>query len=99
MQIDVNNIVRTVVGGAAILSITLPVGNLSRAVAESVDRANTDSKAALAYADVKDELTRTCIDYFFSKGDSKLERQAKNQLDEYFDGEVDYRAVCNYVVN
>ena len=48
---------------------------------------------------VKSDIARDCIDYVLSKTDSKMERDAKNALDEYFGGEVDYKAVCDWALS
>ena len=37
-----------------------------------------------------------CVKYLVSKNDSKLEREAKTELDEVFGGEVNYKEVCNW---
>lgn len=42
-------------------------------------------------------LVEPCVDYMFSKGDSKLEREAKTELDDAFGGEVDHANVCGWV--
>ena len=56
------------------------------------------SKADQDIDDLRDAGTRACINYYLSKSDSKLEREAKNQLDEVFGGEIDHRAACNYLI-
>ena len=106
MQVDVNNIVRTVVGGAAVLSITIPLGSLAGSIgrladasAGGVEQANTVTATTQAYQDLTDKLTRPCIDYFVSKVDSKLEREAKNTIDEVMGGETEYKTICNYIIS
>jgi len=43
------------------------------------------------------EAAPACIKWLVSKDDSKLEREAKNELDEVFGGEVNHEAVCKWV--
>ena len=50
----------------------------------------------LTVSSVKSDIARDCIDFLVSKEDSKMERDAKNALDEYFGGEVDYKGVCEW---
>ena len=50
----------------------------------------------LTVSGVQSDIARDCIDYVVSKADSKMERNAKNALDEYFGGEVDYKTVCEW---
>ena len=50
----------------------------------------------LTVSRVQSDIARDCIDYVVSKADSKMERNAKNALDEYFGGEVDYKGVCEW---
>ena len=38
-----------------------------------------------------------CIKYLVSKDDSKLEREAQNELDDIFGGEVNHAEVCKWV--
>ena len=49
--------------------------------------------------EIKAGLAKPCVNYLLSKDDSKLERDAKDAVDEYFGGEVDHRSVCDWVVN
>ena len=102
MNFDINNVVRSVVFGAVALTVTVPLGstlgNTSRSIAVTADAAEVaaePSKASVVLDDIRNELTRACIDYRVSKQDSKLEREAKNTIDEYFDGDVAHRSICD----
>ena len=57
-----------------------------------------DSAADGAQQSLKDELTVPCVKYMVSKVDSKLEREAQNQIDEILGGEVDYGNTCKWVL-
>lgn len=43
-------------------------------------------------------LVRPCIDFYVSKVDSKVEREAKNQIDEIMGGETNYATLCEYIL-
>ena len=98
MNSDITNIVRS----AAFLVVGLP---LTFALAGRVNVGTEVARQELVVSpadqvllDLKNDLTKVCIDYKLSKVDTKLERQSKNDIDEVFDGEVLYNATCNYVL-
>jgi hypothetical protein len=98
MNSDITNIIRS----AAFLIVGLPI---TLALTGRVNVSTEVAKQQLVVApsdqvviDLKNDLTKVCIDYKLSKIDTKLERQAKNDIDEVFDGEVLYDVTCNYVL-
>ena len=92
MSLDLNNVLRSV----AIVVVGLPLsGALATAVVANLPEGET--RAERETAEMKAELTRPCLDWAYSKPDSKLEREAKNEIDEYFDGEVNHAGVCKFV--
>jgi len=98
MNSDITNIIRS----AAFLVVGLPI---TLALAGRINVGTEVTKQALVVApsdqvviDLKNNLTKVCIDYKLSKVDTKLERQSKNDIDEVFDGEVLYDVTCNYVL-
>lgn len=105
MNFDTNNVVRSVVIGVVALTVTIPLGSLLSSSARGVNIAGdtaaelaAPTKASEVLDDIRNELTRSCVDYRISKVDSKLERTAKNTIDEYFDGEVSHKNVCDFVL-
>jgi hypothetical protein len=105
LDLDLNQIIPSVVRSVAVGVVALPLalsvsGTLNagssflRAQAEVASSENT---ATLAQNDVKGDLTRVCLDYLLSKGDSKAERTAKDEIDTYFGGEMNYAEVCKWV--
>ena len=106
LNIDINNIVRSVavvvVGLPVALSVSSVNGSLSRS-ADSLTRLAEESAAVTpaeaALDNLKTEATIPCIKWLVSKVDSKLEREAKNDLDEALGGEVNYKEVCKFVLN
>lgn len=103
---DLNNIFRTAVGGAVVLAVAFPLGNLSNSIgrlatatAATVEETNRRTGAQTEFETMVDELQGPCIDYTISKADSKLERQAKTAIDDYFGGEVSYAAICPVILS
>ena len=94
MSFDLNNVVRS----AAIVVVGLPV---SAAVAVGVvaNLPEGEPRATQIQRSIKADLTEACLDWGYSKNDSKLEREAKNAIDEYFDGEVNHAGVCKFVLS
>ena len=100
------NIFRTIVIGGAIAATALPLGSLAESAASFVGASQTALEKAAkptpleaALEPAKEELVLPCIKYFFSKVDSKLERQAETEIEEYFDGEVDVKGVCKIILD
>ena len=98
MSFDLNNIIRTAAAAVIGLSITVPVGSEIVASGQATRAAAEPSVAQLVLDGIVDNLTAACVDYRISKVDSKLEREAKNAIDDYFGGEVSYKNVCNFVL-
>tara|TARA_R110002050_G_scaffold7440_3_gene28835 strand:+ start:13384 stop:13665 length:282 start_codon:yes stop_codon:yes gene_type:complete len=93
MNFDVNNVVRSV----AIVAVGLPLTSaVAVGVLSNLPEGQPESVRVLEVA--KADLTRACLDYAVSKSDSKLEREAQNQIDDYFGGEVNHGAVCKFVL-
>ena len=102
---EVCNIFRTVVIGGAIASTALPIGSLADSAASFVsasqaalEKAAEPSAIEAALEPAKKELALPCVKYFFSKRDSKLEREAQTAIEEYFDGDVDFGDVCKIIL-
>ena len=105
MSLDLNQVVPSVVRSVAVAVVALPLalsvsGTLnagSSFLRAQADVASSENTATLTQNDVKGDLTRVCLDYLLSKGDSKAERAAKDGIDEYFGGEMNYGEVCKWV--
>ena len=102
MNLDINHLVRS--GAIALVGIPLALStsgliNTTASIAErSSDRALRESEKDLVSREYSDKLTKACIQWAVSKADTKLEREAKNTIDEVMGGEVDYRMVCRTFV-
>jgi len=91
MEVNVNQIVRSVV----VLAVGLPI---SVGVAVNGLRTPEKNESVIIQSELKAELTEPCLKYALSKVDSKLEREAKNEIDEVFGGEVNYQETCKWVL-
>ena len=79
--------------------VVLGVSTLFKTASDNSVKAQDPSAAEVVIAEVKGDLTRPCLNYAISKNDSKLERDAKNEIDEYFGGEVNYQTLCQWVTS
>ena len=90
MDFNVNQCIRS----AVVLVVGLPV---SVAVALSVVPKG-DTVATRTSTNIKGDLTEACLEYAFSKSDSKMEREAKNAIDDRFGDGANYAEVCRWVL-
>ena len=98
MNSDITNIVRSVVFLGCALPLTIALANRVGVGTEVARQQLVVSPSDQVLIDLKNDLTKICIDYKLSKVDTKLERKAKNDIDEVFDGEVLYNNTCNYIL-
>ena len=98
LDISVNNLVRSAAVVVVGLPLALGTSGFLNATTEALRTASEESVQDGEYETLRAELTKPCLEYAFSKADSKLERNAKNTIDEAFGGEVDYRGVCNWII-
>jgi hypothetical protein len=98
MNSDITNIIRSAAFLAAGLPLTIALAGRVSVGTEVQRQKLTVSPSDQVIVDLKNDLTKVCIDYKLSKVDTKLERQSKNDIDEVFDGEVLYDATCNFVL-
>ena len=97
-QLNIDSLVRSAVclavGLPLVLGLNGVTGTLSR-LAE--DAAEIDGKTE-AIDQLKSKLALPCLKYVMAKVDSKLERDAKNEVDEILGGEVMIGETCQYVL-
>ena len=86
MNLNVESLVRSAVVLVVGLPLTFSLGGLSRSV------------EGLVSDPFKAELKEPCLQWGYSKTDSKLERAAKDEIDEIMGGEVSYSDLCQYVL-
>jgi len=97
MNLSIENLVRSGVVLAVGLPLTLSMGSLTSTISKSLEKSTIDPTADASNV-LKAELTKPCVLWGFSKNESKLEREAKNQIDEIMGGEVSYPDLCNWVL-
>ena len=90
-----NLIVANYVRSAVLLVVALPI---TVATSLALTDRPRENKSQVAQADIKAELTLPCLRYALSKGDSKLEREAKNAVDDVLGGEVNHGEACKWVL-
>ena len=76
MNSDITNIVRSVVFLGCALPITIALANRVNVGTEVTRQQLVTSPAQQVIFDLKDDLTKACIDYKLSKADSTIERKA-----------------------
>ena len=90
MEFNLNNLVRS----AVILVVGLPV---TLGVASSFTKSDPVTDAISAS---KAPLVAPCLGYMSSKPDSKLERNAKDEVDTLMGNDgADYKGLCSWVLN
>jgi len=102
MDLNVSSIVRSVAIAAVGFPVALGISGSLGAVTESVRaysiEAVSNSESVATQNSVRTELTKPCLSYLLSEGDSKLESKAKIEIDAYFGGDVSHGDVCKWVI-
>jgi hypothetical protein len=101
MNINVENLVRSavllVVGLPLTMGLNSALGTADR-LTTLAEEAAVESESEQVISELKGELTKPCIDYTVSKVDSRLEREAKNEIDEILGGDVSHKNICEWVL-
>ena len=95
---NIENLVRSGVVLAVGLPLALGVGNVGGSVKELAASLSEESVAEEVKSELKGALTEPCLLYAFTEVDSKLERGAKDAIDDVLGGEADYGEVCKWVL-
>jgi len=99
MNSDITNIVRSVVFLGCALPLTIALAGRVSVGTEVARQKLTVSPSDQVILDLKNDLTKACIDYKLGKVDGTVERKAKTAIDEAFDGEVIYNSTCSVVLS
>ena len=99
MNYDINSLVRSLAVVVVGLPVALSFGNLTNTTASVAALALEKTAANEVIAGLRGDLVKPCIDYYVSKVDSKLEREAKNTIDDVMGGEVNHKGICDYILN
>ena len=94
-HLNIENLVRSGVVLAVGLPVALSIGGLTGAATRVLEQ-NASNPTASATDTIKARLAEPCVRYMLSKDDSKLERDAMNDIDEVMGGSVDYRNTCQW---
>lgn len=98
LHFNIDSIVRSLAVVAVGLPLTLSVTNLTNTTAEIAELALKENPTEEVISGLRAELVKPCLDYYLSKNDSKLEREAKNTIDDVMGGEVNHKGLCDYIV-
>ena len=98
MNLNIENIVRSAAIVAVGLPFSLSITNLTNTTAAVAELALKKNPQTEVVEQLQADLTKPCIDFYLSKQDSKLERTAKNDIDEIMGGDVSHRALCDYII-
>ena len=90
MDYNPNQLVRSAV--VLVLGLPISLGVVLSALPE------VEPKSDRMLASTKADLTQTCLDFAFSAKDGKVERAAKDAIDERFGENADYAGVCKWVL-
>lgn len=100
MSIDINNVIRTTSATVVGLILAVPMGfNIIQTGAQT--RESLKPGPVQEYmTEIRENLVHACVDFNISPVDSKLEREAKNTIDDFFEGDkVNYQSICKSVLN
>ena len=98
LHLDINGIIRSVAVIVVGLPVALSVSGATNAITRAADQAAEKDAATVVVEELRAEATRSCVNWLVSKVDSKLEREAKNEIDDAFGGEVSYKEACKYIL-
>ena len=99
MNYNLDSLVRSAALVLVGLPLTLSITNLTNTTSRVAELALEKSPTDEVVNELRSELVKPCLDYYLSKVDSKLEREAKNQIDDVMGGEVNHKGICDYIVN
>jgi cytochrome c-type biogenesis protein CcmH/NrfF len=99
INFDVNNIVRSLSIAAVALPMSLSLTGLINVNTQAARENLNDSAQEEVFESLREKLTMPCVNFRISKADSKLEREAKNEIDEVFGGDVAHASVCNFILS
>ena len=99
MTYSIDSLVRSLAVVVVGLPITLSATNLTNTTARVAESTLERTTMETVTEDLRKELVRPCIDYYLSKNDSKMEREAKTAIDNVMGGEVAYKALCDFITS
>ena len=97
-QLNIDSLVRSAVCLAIGLPLVLGLNGVTGTLSRLAENAAEKDGKTEAVDNLKSDLALPCLKYVMSKSDSKLEREAKNEVDEILGGEVMISEACSYVL-
>ena len=98
MNEHITNLVRSAIFLGCALPLTISLAGRVSVGTEVARQSLEVSPSEQTLIDLKNDLTKACIDYYVGKVDGTVERKAKTVIDESFDGEVIYSTTCKIVL-
>jgi len=99
MNYNLDSLVRSAALVIVGLPLTISITNLTNTTSRVAELALEKSPTEEVVDELRSELVKPCLDFYLSKVDSKLEREAKNTIDDVMGGEVNHKGICDYIVN
>ena len=96
LNVNVASLVRSGVVLVLGVPVVFAVGAAFNETARSTRLAAEPDARTEVIEEYQGLAAEACVKYLVSKSDSKLEREAKTELDEAFGGEVNYQEVCKW---
>ena len=96
LNVNVSSLVRSGVVLLLGAPVVLGAGGFFNELATATKRAAAEDARSIIVESYQGASAEACVKYLVSKNDSKLEREAKTELDEVFGGEVNYKEVCQW---
>ncbi len=97
IKLNIENITRSVVVLVVGLPLTLSLSNLASVTANIAERSGSTPTSSVTNQ-LKTDLGEACIRYMLAEADSKLEREAKNDIEEVVGGPVNHTQTCKWAL-
>ena len=98
MNINLDTTIRTAAIAVVGLPLTIGLGGFLGSLTEATNKTVAETVQTSQLNQVRGDLTRSCVEWAFSDKDTKLEREAKNTIDEILGSTANYRDLCNWVL-
>ena len=96
LNVNVSSLVRSGVVLLLGAPVVLGAGGFFNELAKATKETARPDGRSVIIESYQTMAAEACVKFLVSKTDSKLEREAKTELDEVFGGEVNYKEVCNW---
>ena len=97
MKLSIENLVRSGVVLAVGLPLALSLGGLTDTTSRILEK-GFEQTPPTEVETLEKDLVKPCLLWAFSDSDSKLEREAMNQIDDLMGGEINHSELCGWVL-